>query len=83
MKKTKCIVCNAGEKTPCIALTTLNQLNVILQFLHKISIENCPKVWTLEVFIDVPTVCHLYCSRLIYDHSKGYVAIRNGYYFKF
>ena len=67
------------ERKPCIASTTLNQQNVILQFLNKISLENCPKVWTLEIFIDVPTVCHLCCCRLTNDHSRGRVAIRNGY----
>ena len=68
MEYTKCIVCNAREKTLC-CLKTLNQYNVILQFFNIISIENCPKVWTLEIFIDVTTVCHLFCSRLTYDHS--------------
>ena len=67
------------ERKPCISLTTLNKSNVILQFLNKISIENCPKVWTLKILMDVTTVCHLCCSRLTYDHSKGYVVIRNGY----
>ena len=41
------------ERKPCIALTTLNQLKVILQFFNKISIETCPKVWTLEIDITI------------------------------
>ena len=67
------------ERKPCNALTTPNQQNVILQFFNKISIENCPQVWALEIFIDVTSVCHLCCSRLTNAHSKGYVVIRNGY----
>ena len=49
----------------------------------QISIENCPKVWTLEIFIDLTRVNHLWWRSLTYGHSKGYVAIRNGYEFKF
>ena len=51
-----------------------------LIFFYNISIENYPKVWTLEIFINVTSVCHL-CST--YDHSKGLVVIQNGYCLKF
>ena len=71
------------ERKPCTALITLNQKNVILQFLNVISIEDFPKVWTLEIFIDLASVCHLCCKRLTYDHSKGCVFIPNGYQLKF
>ena len=65
------------ERKPCNALAMQNQLNVILQIFNKISIEKY--FWTLKIFIDLTSVYHLCCSRLTYDHSKGYVVIRNGY----
>ena len=49
----------------------------------QISIENCPKVWTLEILIDLTRVDHLWWRSFTYGHSKGYVVIRNGYEFKF
>ena len=71
------------ERKPCIASITLDQFNVILQIFNEISIENYLKVWTLVIFINLANVCYLCCSRLTYDHSKGYVFIRNGYQLKF
>ena len=49
----------------------------------QISIENCPKVWTLEIFIDLTRVDNLWWRSLTHGYSKGYVVIRNGYEFKF
>ena len=67
------------ERKPCIASITLDQFNVILQIFNEISVENYPKVCTLVIFINLANVCYLCCSRLTYDHSKGYVEILNDY----
>ena len=66
------------KRKPCFGLKNAKSIKRHF-FFYKISIENCPRVWALEIFIDVTSVCHLCCSRLTYDHSKGYIFIRNGY----
>ena len=61
MKLTKCIVCNARDKRlDCFNNAKSIQRNSLI--FYQISMENCPKVWTLEIFIKVTSVCHLCCS---------------------